>query len=187
MPRKPFSDKEKEKEGIAAFKALADGSRLKIISILLEKDSYTEYLADRLHLTPPTVVYHMEKLEKAGIVFHTKIQQYVIYSVNREMMNRTVEETIRSVIQYEDSKSYEEKIMDSFFEYGKLKQLPARIKKREVVVGAVAAKLEMERPYLEKELFALLSELYDDYPALKRELIAMGFLKEENGVYKRVK
>lgn len=187
MPRKPCADTEKENEGIAFFKALADESRLKIISILLEKDSYTEYLADRLNLTPPTVVYHMEKLEKAGIVFHTKIQQYVIYSVNREIMNRTVGGYIKSVIQYDDSKSYEEKVIDSFFEYGKLKKLPAGIKKREVIVGAVAAKLEMERPYFEKELSAFLSEIYEDYPTLKRDLIGMGFLKEENGFYKRIK
>ena len=189
MPRKPCADKEKgkEAEGIAVFKALADESRLKIISILLQKDSYTAYLADRLNLTPPTVVYHMEKLAKAGIVFSTKIHHYVIYSINREMMNRTVGEYIRSVVQYDDSKSYEEKVINSFFEYGKLKQLPAGIKKREVIVGAVAAQLEMDRPYCERELLDFLSEIYEDTPTLKRDLVGFGFLKEENGFYIRIK
>ena len=35
-----------EYQEIEVFKALADESRLKIIRVLLEKDSYTEYLAE---------------------------------------------------------------------------------------------------------------------------------------------
>ena len=62
MPRKAHDNEE-----IAVFKALADESRLKIISILLVKDSYTEYLASKLNLTAATIAYHMDKLEKSGV------------------------------------------------------------------------------------------------------------------------
>lgn len=182
MPRKSSDSKE-----IAVFKALSDESRLKIISILLVKDSYTEYLASRLDLTVPTVAYHMDKLEKAGIVSGTRIQHYVIYSINREMMDKTLEEFIGSVIRYDDPKSYEKKVIDSFFEYGRLKQLPTQIKKREVVISYIAEKFEMDKTYTEAELKAVISEFYEDHCTVKKELIGMGFLEERDSSYKRIK
>lgn len=179
--------KENNSEEIAVFKALADESRLKIISILLEKDSYTEYLASRLNLTPPTITYHMDKLEKAGIVFSTRIQHYIIYSINRDMMEQRIGDFIKAVIQYDDSKSYEEKVIDNFFEYGRLKNLPTQIKKREIVVGYIASKFEMNRIYTEKELKSIILDLYDDYCTVKRDLIGMGFIEDLEQNYKRVK
>ena len=179
--------KENNSEEIAVFKALADESRLKIISILLEKDSYTEYLASRLNLTPPTITYHMDKLEKAGIVFSTRIQHYIIYSINRDMMEQRIGDFIKAVIQYDDSKSYEEKVIDNFFEYGRLKSLPTQIKKREIVVGYIASKFEMNRIYTEKELKSIILDLYDDYCTVKRDLIGMGFIEDLEQNYKRVK
>lgn len=183
----PKSKSESHSEEIAVFKALADESRLKIISILMEKDSYTEYLANRLNLTPPTVTYHMDKLEKAGIVYSTRIQHYIIYSINRDLMSRRIGDFIREVIQYNDTKSYEEKVVDNFFEYGRLKRLPSQIKKREIVVGYIATKFEFDRTYDEKELVGIIVELYDDYCTIKRDLIGMGFLEDLNRKYKRKK
>lgn len=182
MPKKSIDSEE-----VAVFKALADESRLKIISILLEKDSYSEYLAAKLNLTAPTITYHMDKLEKAGIVFSTQIQHYIIYSINHEMMDKRIGDFIRSVIQFDDTKCYEEKVINSFFEYGKLKRLPAQIKKREIIIGYISTKFEMNNVYSEKELKSIISELYDDYCTVKRELIGMGFLEDSDGKYKRIK
>ena len=182
-----MSKKESHNEEIAIFKALADESRLKIISILLEKDSYTEYLANRLSLTPPTITYHMDKLEKAGIVQSTRIQHYIIYSINRDLMDRRIGDFIREVIQYDDTKSYEEKVIDNFFEYGRLKRLPSQIKKREIVIGYIASRFEFEKIYTEKDLITIIVELHDDYCTIKRDLIGMGFLEDLNRQYKRIK
>lgn len=182
MPRKSSDSDE-----IAVFKALADESRLKIISILLEKDSYSEYLAAKLNLTAPTITYHMDKLEKAGIVFSTQIQHYIIYSINHEMMDKKIGDFIRSVIQFDDSRGYEEKVVNSFFEYGRLKRLPAQIKKREIIIGYISSKLDMNKVYNEKELISSILELYDDYCTVKRDLIGMGFLEDMGGKYKRIK
>ena len=182
MPRKAHDNEE-----IAVFKVLADESRLKIISILLVKDSYTEYLASKLNLTAATIAYHMDKLEKSGVVFSTRIQHYVIYSINREMMNRSVGEFIQSIIKYDDSKGYEEKVIDSFFEYGKLKQLPTQIKKREIVIGYIAEKFEFDKIYSEKELTSIISEIFEDYCTVKRDLIGFGFIIDLNLQYKRIK
>ncbi len=178
---------ETERDEILFFKALADESRLKIISILLEKDSYAEYLAEKLNLTAPTVTYHMNKLEKAGIVTGTQIQHYVIYTVNRELMDKKIGDFIRSAAPVDDTKSYEEKVINSFFKCGRLTKLPSQIKKREIVLGYIAEKFEPDRTYTEKEVNAIIAEMYDDYCTVRREMVEIGFMERPGGEYRRVK
>lgn len=172
---------------IIVFKALADESRLKIISILLQKDSYCEYLAEKLGLSAPTITYHMDKLEKAGIVIGTKIQHYVIYSLNREIMDKEIGQLIKSAISFEDENTYEKKVIESFFKYGKLKQIPTQLKKREIVIGHIAERFEFQREYSELEVIAILLEIHDDYCTIKRDLIGFGYLEDLNLKYKRIK
>ncbi len=176
-----------ENEAVAVFKALADESRLKIVSILLKQDSYTQYLADKLNITAPTVTYHMEKLEKAGLVSSTKIQHYIIYSINREIMDTQIGALIKSAIAYDESTGYEEKVIESFFEYGRLKKIPSQLKKREIIIAYIASKFEFGRIYTEKELVSEIVKIHDDYCTLKRDLIGMGFLEDLDRNYKRIK
>ncbi len=172
---------------VEIFKALGDESRLKIVSILLEKDSYTEYLSNRLNLTPPTVTYHMDKLEKAGLVKSTKIQHYVIYSINEEILGISLEKLINETMDFVDNRTYEEKVINAYFKYDKLTQLPTQIKKREVVLGYIAEKFEIGKVYSAKDLASTIVEIYEDYCTIKKDLIGMGFFCEEKNEYKRIK
>lgn len=177
----------KNNDTLEILKVLADESRLKIIGILLKKDSYSEYLAYKLNLSTPTVTYHMNKLKKAGIVKATKIQHYIIYSLNYDIMNMSIEALIKSATTVDDSRTYEEKVIESFFEYGKLKQIPAQQKKREIVMAYIASKFELNKIYSELEVVAALLKIHDDYIAIKRDLISMGFLEDLNMKYRRIK
>ena len=177
----------KNNDALEILKVLADESRLKIIGILLKKDSYSEYLAYKLNLSTPTVTYHMNKLKKAGIVKSTKIQHYIIYSLNYDIMNMSIEALIKSATTVDDSRTYEEKVIESFFEYGKLKQIPAQQKKREIVMAYIASKFELNKIYSELEVVAALLKIHDDYIAIKRDLISMGFLEDLNMKYRRIK
>lgn len=177
----------KNNDALEILKVLADESRLKIIGILLKKDSYSEYLAYKLNLSTPTVTYHMNKLKKAGIVKATKIQHYIIYSLNYDVMNMSIEALIKSATTVDDTRTYEEKVIESFFEYGKLKQIPAQQKKREIVMAYIASKFELNKIYSELEVVAALLKIHDDYIAIKRDLISMGFLEDLNMKYRRIK
>lgn len=177
----------KNNDALEILKVLADESRLKIIGILLKKDSYSEYLAYKLNLSTPTVTYHMNKLKKAGIVKSTKIQHYIIYSLNYDIMNMSIETLIKSAITVDDSRTYEEKVIESFFEYGKLKQIPAQQKKREIVMAYIASNFELNKTYSELEVVATLLKIHDDYITIKRDLIGMGFLEDLNMKYRRIK
>lgn len=177
----------KNNDALEILKVLADESRLKIIGILLKKDSYSEYLAYKLNLSTPTVTYHMNKLKKAGIVKATKIQHYIIYSLNYDVMNMSIETLIKSATTVDDTRTYEEKVIESFFEYGKLKQIPAQQKKREIVMAYIASNFELNKIYSELEVVAALLKIHDDYITIKRDLISMGFLEDLNMKYRRIK
>ena len=182
-----MKDGKQDNQAVVLFKALADESRLKIIRILMKQDSYSEYLASKLNLTAPTITYHMEKLIKANIVRGTKIQHYTIYSINKEIMSTQIGEMVQSVVTSADDVTYEKKVIDSFFEYGRLKKIPSQLKKREIVIGYIASKFELEKEYSEKQFAAEITAMYDDHCAVKRELIGMGFFQDMSGTYKRIK
>ena len=129
----------------------------------------------------------MNKLKKAGIVKSTKIQHYIIYSLNYDIMNMSIETLIKSATTVDDTRTYEEKVIESFFEYGKLKQIPAQQKKREIVMAYIASNFELNKIYSELEVVAALLKIHDDYITIKRDLISMGFLEDLNMKYRRIK
>lgn len=180
-------DIETNKENLNILKALADESRLKIITILLEKDTYAEYLADRLNVSAPTINYHMTKLEKSGIVRSEKLGRYTIYSVNREIMDKPVWELIKSIVSFDDTISYEQKVITNFFEYGRLKQIPSQLKKREIIIGYIAQKFELGKIYSEKELLSVIIDIHDDYCTIRRDLIGFGYFEDLERNYRRIK
>lgn len=182
-----MKDSKQDNQAVIVFKALADESRLKIISILMKQDSYSEYLASKLDLTAPTITYHMEKLVKAKIVHGTRIQHYTIYSINKEIMDTQIGELIRSAIAFDGDTTYEEKVIGNFFEYGRLKRIPSQLKKREIVIAYIASKFELGKVYPEKQLVSEIAVMHDDHCTIKRDLIGMGFFEDLGGKYKRIK
>ena len=102
-------------------------------------------------------------------------------------MDTQIGALIESAIAYADTTTYEERVIESFFEYGRLKTIPTQLKKREIVIGYIASKFELGRIYSEKELVSEIIEMHDDYCTLKRDLIGMGFFEDLNRNYKRIK
>lgn len=123
-----------ETAAIQLFKCLSDKSRLQILKSLALEDMYVERLAERLNLTAPTISFHLKKLTDAGAVSSYKNQYYTMYSLNRDIFETTIldiiqEKSTEADIQAQRDKQYRQKVIDSFFEYGKLKSIPAQRKK----------------------------------------------------------
>jgi len=58
-----------------AFKALADGTRLAILDLLLERAATTSHLAEALGKPKGTVGYHLKVLEKCGLIRIVRTRQ----------------------------------------------------------------------------------------------------------------
>lgn len=179
-----------EEQALKLFKGLADRSRLQILKSLLEEDMYVERLAQRLELTPATVSFHLKKLMDAGAVSSRREQYYTMYSINKEVFQCRIldilgEKSSDAQRQQEREARYRQRVLDSFFEYGRLKSIPAQRKKERICLEEIAKELELDRPYPERELNQVLLRFHQDYCTLRRDMISEGILRREEGLYTR--
>ncbi|MED9903941.1 MAG: metalloregulator ArsR/SmtB family transcription factor [Lachnospiraceae bacterium] len=177
-----------EADAIKLFKCLADKSRLQILKSLMLEDMYVERLAERLGLTPATISFHLKKLEDAGAVTARKEQYYTVYSICRQvfegsMMNILCEESAELELQKEREEQYRKKVLNAFFEYGKLKSIPAQRKKELIVLKEIAKAFEKNKKYTEREINIIIADYHDDFCSIRRDMISEGILKRENAVY----
>ena len=141
-----------EADAIKLFKCLADKSRLQILKSLIQEDMYVERLAERLGLAPPTISFHLKKLEDAGAVESYKDQYYTMYTIKKDIFMTNImdiikEESAEAGEQKEREKAYRKKVIDSFFEYGKLKSIPSQRKKERIVLEEIAKGFEKGKKY----------------------------------------
>ena len=79
----------------------------------------------------------------------------------------------------------------NFFKYGRLVRFPAQRKKQEIILREIARRFEPDRDYPEPEVNAIISEVYDDYCTIRREMIGCGLMtrravKGEHDLYRLV-
>lgn len=179
-----------EQEAIGLFKCLADKSRLQILKSLMQEDMYVERLAKRLNLTPATISFHLKKLEEAGVVTSRKEQYYTMYSICRQIFETKIidilrEESTEDKLQRERDELYRKKVIESFFEYGKLKSIPSQRKKERIILEEIAKAFEPGKEYSEREVNIIIADYHDDFCTIRRDMISEGLLERNQMVYRR--
>jgi DNA-binding HxlR family transcriptional regulator len=177
-------------QSLAIMKALADESRLAIVSSLLEHPQYVEEIAKRHALAPSTVSFHLKKLEQAGLISSRKEQYYVVVTANVPLLETTLKELVTTcatgkMLQDERLDEYRRKVVTTFFPHGVLAKLPAQHKKRLLVLEQFAIRFETGRRYTEAEVTGLIRPLYDDYCTVRRLLVDEGLLRRDDSSYWR--
>lgn len=180
-----------EMEAVALFKCLADKSRLQILKSLAIEDMYVERLAERLGLTPSTTSFHLKKLMDAGAVKSYKNQYYTMYSLRGEVFQTKIidvtrEKTDETSLAAERDAAYRQKILRAFFEYGKLKSLPAQRKKKLVVLEEIVKAFEKNRIYTEREVNLIIADYFDDFCTIRRDMISEGLMERSSEGYWRI-
>ena len=175
---------------ITLFKCLADKSRLQIIRSLSKEDMYVERLAERLGLSPPTISFHLKKLEASGIVEARKEQYYVMYSLCKEVLSFNVLDALVSLdaddsVENERDAAYRNGVLAAFMKYGKLKNIPAQRKKKNIIMEEIAKAFERGRNYTEREVNIIIADFHDDFCTIRRELVELGLLTREDRVYRK--
>lgn len=181
-----------EEEAIKLFKCLADKSRMQILKSLMLEDMYVERLAQRLGLTPATISFHLKKLEDAKAVTSYKDQYYTMYSLRKEVFMTKIidiirEESDEAKEQQRREENYRKKVIDAFFEYGKLRSIPAQRKKEKICLEEIAKAFEIGKEYDEKEVNRIIETFFDDYCTIRRDMISEGIMKREGTTYVRRK
>ncbi|HVT84743.1 MAG TPA: autorepressor SdpR family transcription factor [Chitinophagaceae bacterium] len=82
------------------FKALNDPTRRKILELLQEKDLTAGEIAERFHISWPSVSHHLDLLKQAKLVMTEKEGQFVYYSLNTTV----VDEILKWLLQFKSKK-----------------------------------------------------------------------------------
>ena len=181
-----------ESEAISLFKCLSDKSRLQILKSLAIEDMYVERLAERLGISAPTVSFHLKKLADAGAVTSYKNQYYMMYSLNRKVFEVSIlkileEESDEAEIRAKRDAEYRKKVINAFFEYGKLKAIPSQRKKERIVLEVIADAFEYDRIYSEREVNIIIADFHDDFCTIRRDMVAENLLDRDSGGYWRTR
>ncbi|MBF2005912.1 MAG: metalloregulator ArsR/SmtB family transcription factor [Chlorogloeopsis fritschii C42_A2020_084] len=172
------------------LKALADESRLKILSILANQECSVEELAVLLQLKEPTVSHHLARLKEVHLVTmrpegNTRLYQLdseTLQSVSKDILTP---ENIASWVEDVDTEAWESKILQTYIEGERLKEIPTSRKKRLVILNWLAKKFEVGIQYPEPLVDDILKRYYPDFANIKQELIDYQLMQRENGVYWR--
>ena len=80
---------------------------------------------------------------------------------------------------------WEERVLANFMEAGRLKQIPARSKKRRVVLRWLADHFRPAERYPEAQVNDILRRYHDDFALLRRLLVDEEFMHRKGGFYWR--
>lgn len=80
---------------------------------------------------------------------------------------------------------WETKVLQTFFDGDRLTQIPARHKKRMVILAWLVERFERGRDYTEGEVNAILARHHPDVATLRRELVWNAFMDRERSIYRR--
>lgn len=176
---------------VELFKCLSDGSRIRIIRDLQDGPKYVELISERLALTPSTVSFHLKKMVAVGLVSARKDQYYTMYSLNENVIDQSIKDTIdqskpKDAVEQDREELYRQKVVGNFFENGMLKAIPAQHKKRIIVLEEILKDFEFDRKYSEKEVNSMIAVYFDDFCTIRREFIDFHLMDREKGEYWRI-
>jgi ArsR family transcriptional regulator len=79
-------------ERVKVLKAIADGTRMKILTLLLQHSYCVRALANELELTEATISQHLKVLREAGLLVGEKRGYFMHYDVERSVLHELAEE-----------------------------------------------------------------------------------------------
>ncbi|MCX6365636.1 MAG: DUF2087 domain-containing protein [Armatimonadetes bacterium] len=168
------------------LKALGEPTRLRLMGLLLREPQTGEELSAALGLSEPTITHHISKLREAGLV-ETLSRVHQARSEAVDALGEGLGERLKTLMEAEEpADKFAKKVLDAFFENGRLTTIPARQKKQRIVLERLVAEFEPGVRYTEVELSAKLRPFHDDVATLRRLFVAERLMARESGVYWRL-
>lgn len=180
---------------ITYHKALADATRIRMLVLLADGESNGQELAEKLSVTPATVTHHAAKLREANLIHERRDKNTIFFTLNESFIRSQGLATAdlifknnkegSSTMEVEDkNQNLKQSVLRNFFTLdGKLKHIPAQLKKKLIVLEHLVLGLEKGRSYTEKDLNTFLKSYHPDFATLRRELIMHQFMFRENEIY----
>lgn len=174
------------------FAALSDEERLRIAGVLAGREATTQELAALLQMRPQAVAKHLTALAEAGLVQSVQRGALAGWSLNtaglREQRKRLLaRERSPSPADQPGTPDWERVVLANFFDGERLKEIPANLRRRQVVLTWLAGRFDAESRYPEREVNEIINRHHADHATLRRELVDHGYLQRDHNVYWRTK
>lgn len=173
------------------LKVLAHESRLKLLGILANQEASVGELAAMLKLKEPTVSHHLAKLKEIGLVGMRAEGNTHIYWLDNDSLQGLTQKLFtfeKIAAQPSDiaQDAWEQKILKTFLDGERLRDIPTLPKKRMVILKWLLNKFEPDRQYTEREVNEIIKRHHPDCATLRREFIINRLMERDHGVYWRV-
>jgi hypothetical protein len=96
------------------------------------------------------------------------------------------QENLATLIDEKIEDAWERKVLQTFTDGERIIDLPAREKKKLVILKWLADKFEYGERYSEQEISERLEQYNPDYATLRRYLVEYGYMDRDKGVYWRI-
>ena len=173
------------------FRLLIDETRLKIVGLVALQPASIEQLSARLKIRPSLVSHHVDMLIEAGLLQpragHGGRMVELRTDTLQALAKRHLAMATPSAAVELDGDAYERKVLADFMgRDGRLKDIPAQQKKRDVVLRYLLNQFQPGERYSEKEVNAIIKRFHDDTASIRRAMVDNRWLKRESGIYWRV-
>lgn len=178
---------------VAYHKALADPTRIRMLILLADGERNGQDLAKMLGVTPATITHHAAKLREASLINERRDKNTIFFSLNHYFLRNSADATVNLIQRAseggtsmldEQQQRMEESVIKNFFSAeGRLKSIPAQLKKKLIVLEHLVSRLEIARKYTEPEINAFIKDYHEDFATIRREFIMHQFMFRENDIY----
>ncbi len=173
-----------------ALKALADLSRLRILGALATQERTVEELSDLLELKAPTISHHLARLRALGLVETradgvTRWNRLRVEGLEDIAKMLATPAVVATLAADAEGATWERKTLRDYLDGERLKEIPAQLKKRQVILRWLAEQFTWEREYSEAEVNDILKRRHPDAAYLRRELIGERLMARDHGRYWR--
>lgn len=171
------------------FQVFSNESRLRLIGHLANAEHSVGQLAQLLGLREPTVSHHLAELKELGLVEMRADGNMRFYRLNTKALETISKDIFAqpnlAALVPRSQLSEEERILGSWVRDGRLREIPAQEKKKQVIVRWLAQQIDPDRHWAEKEFNEWLKQFNPDFATLRRYLVESGYVMRENGIYWR--
>jgi hypothetical protein len=165
---------------------LADEDRLRVLGAVALGATTVRDIAERAGLSDTATARALGQLVRAGIVSQESTGLQVDLGAFARAAREASPERRRPSL--DDATPEQAAVLRNFVDAdGRIRELPARAARRELVLEYVADRIDPDREYSEREVNELLVAIYDDYVTLRRYLVDAGLLERKAGVYRRAR
>jgi hypothetical protein len=165
---------------------LADEDRLRVLGAVALGATTVREIAERAELSEAATARCLAQLVRAGIVAQESTGLQIDLGAFARAAREASPERQRPSL--DDATPEQAAVLRNFvYADGRIRELPARAAKRELVLEYVAERIDSDREYSEREINDVLAAIYDDHVTLRRYLVDAGLLKREAGVYRRAR